>query len=145
MNICKISEIDLFKIEKWEYKNQYLKFNYATKQWFKNCCDDKSIHCYKAVLNNDLIGAFLFQSKNEFRILINPKFLNKGFGRRIIKNALDIGFDTLGLERIFLIVRKEHSIAIRLYSLFGFKITGETKQIIENEEISFFKMILQRR
>ena len=145
MKICKILEFDLLEVKKWKYINNYSKFNYATKQWFKNCCNDKNIHCYKAVQNNNLLGVFLFQLDNEFRILINPKYLHKGFGRTITQEALSIGFDILHLDKISLIVRQEHNVAINLYLSLGFKIIGKTKQIVENEEISFFKMIIDRR
>ncbi len=145
MKICKITKKKVIKKRKWKYKNEYSKFNYATKQWFKNCCDEKNIHCYIALQNNELLGAFLFQSENEFRILINPDFLHKGFGRQITKEALSIGFDILDFDEISLIVRQEHNLAINLYKSLGFKVIGKMKQIIENEKISFFKMIIKRR
>ena len=132
-------------MSQWRYKNEYSKFNYAVKQWFKNCCNVKNIHCYKAIQNNKLLGAFLFQSENEFRVLINPDYLHKGFGRQIAKEALNIGFDVLDLDEISLIVRVEHPIAINLYNSLGFKVIGKTKQIIENKEISFFKMTIKRK
>ena len=145
MKICKITQNDLNEIEKWKYKNEYSKFNYATKQWFQNCCNDKNIHCFKAVQYNKILGAFLFQAENEFRILINPDYLHKGFGKQLTNKALGIGFDILDFNEISLIVRQEHNLAINLYKSLGFKTVGETKQIIENKEISFFKMTIQRR
>ncbi len=145
MKIRKITKNDLSEINQWRYKNEYSKFNYALEQWFKNCCDAKNIHCYKAIQYNKLLGAFLFQSENEFRILINPDYLHKGFGRQIAKEALSIGFDVLDFDEISLIVRQNHQIAINLYKSLGFKVIGKTKQTIENEEITFFKMIIKRR
>ena len=144
MEISKISEIDLLEIEKWKYKEEYSKFNYATKQWFESCCKHNQ-YCYKVIQNNKLLGVFLFQLKNEFRILINPEFIHKGFGKKITKEALNIGFNILDFNTIYLIVRKEHDIAINLYLSLGFNIIGETKQIVEDKEILFLKMEIERK
>jgi RimJ/RimL family protein N-acetyltransferase len=72
--------------------------------------------------------------------LINPKYLNQGFGKKIVFKALQMAYNDLKLNEISLIVRKNHQVAINLYSKFGFVITGEEQQTIDNSNIDFFKM-----
>ena len=92
-----------------------------------------------------IIGLFFFitSKSNEFRILINPDFLNKGYGKALTKKALEIGFEKLKLKKISLIVRKNHLIAISLYEKMGFMTTGETVETIEGQEMEFLTMIKQ--
>lgn len=72
---------------------------------------------------------------------INPDFLNQGYGTKITKEAIKLGFNELKFDEISLIVRKEHKVALDMYTKLGYKIIGEMTEIIENEPIQFFKMI----
>jgi RimJ/RimL family protein N-acetyltransferase len=132
-------------IKNWNYINEYLKFNYALKEngWIDTYCFKDSSLCYKVMEDMHLIGVFLFipTKSNEFRLLINPNFLNKGYGTKITKEAIKLGFNELKFNEISLIVRKEHKVALDMYTKLGYKIIGETIKILENEPIQFFKML----
>lgn len=145
MKILRLSKKDKKTIENWNYKNEYLKFNYALKEngWINIYCSKDSSLCYKVMENTHIVGVFLFilTKSNEFRLLINPDFLNKGYGTKITKEAIKLGFYELKFDEISLIVRKKHKIALDMYTKLGYKIIGETVEIIENESIQFFKMI----
>lgn len=145
MEILKLSKKDKKIIKNWNYINEYLKFNYALKGngWIDTYCCKNTSMCYKVVEDMYIVGVFLFIpiKSNEFRILINPNFLNKGYGTKITKEAIKLGFNELKLNEMSLIVRKEHKVALDMYKKLGFKIIGETIEILENESIQFFKMI----
>ena len=142
MKILKLEYDDKVYIQTWKYADKYSKFNYALKQdgWLKYC--NSNSLCFKAIKENDIVGVFFFiiDNNNEFRILINPKYLNQGFGKKIVFKALQMAYNDLKLNEISLIVRKNHQVAINLYSKFGFVITGEEQQTIDNSNIDFFKM-----
>ncbi len=145
MQIEKLNNSDKELVQKWRYKNEFEQFNYAFKKdgWI----DLYHLQCYSCKKKEEIIGLFFFikQKNNEFRILINPNHLNKGFAKEILGKAIDMGFNELKLNEIFLLVRKNHHIAINLYERFGFKIFGETKEMINSIEVEFFKMIKENK
>jgi ribosomal protein S18 acetylase RimI-like enzyme len=91
-----------------------------------------------------IVGVFLFipEKHNEFRVLVNPKMLNRGYGKKITQKAIEIGMKELQYKGISLIVRKEHAVAISLYRKMGFQIVGETIEKIEGEAVDFYRMYL---
>lgn len=145
MEIRKLSIEDKKEIKNWKYDEQYSEFNYALKDngWIDTYCCGEDTLCFSCKESNSLIGYFIFIEKNnnEFRILINPKYLGKGFGKKIVEEALEMGFKELEFNEINLIVRKHHNVAIKLYETYGFKIIGETTEIIDGSKIDFYKMI----
>jgi RimJ/RimL family protein N-acetyltransferase len=62
------------------------------------------------------------------RVLIDPPYRGQGFGRAIVRRALHIGFDELGLKRIDLGVYDFNAVAIRCYDLEGFVKEGHLRQ-----------------
>ncbi len=46
-----------------------------------------------------------------------------------------------GLKKVSLIVKKNHPVAISLYKKMEFVISGEVKEIVNGEELEFYKMI----
>ncbi len=145
MIIDNVQEKDKETISKWIYKDNYTVFNYAvqTNGWVdKHCCNDEDF-CYVARVENSIVGVFMFitQKSNEFRVLINPDMLSKGYGKTLIKKALNIGYKELKFKEISLIVRKNHEVAIRLYEKLGFKKMGETQEMVGTELTDFYKML----
>ena len=132
-------------ISLWRYAQDHAGFNYALEKdgWLDCYCLQEDSQCFVAKENENIIGVFLFISSkdNEFRILINPSFLSKGYGKILTKEAFRIAFEELGLEEVSLIVRKNHPVAISLYEKMDFKMSGELKEIINGEELEFYKMI----
>ena len=133
-------------ISKWVYTEEYSKFNYAVTDegWVDKFCLKANSFCFKVTINNEIIGICLFiiERNNEFRILINPKFLQKGFGRQITNYAINFAFKELDFKLISLIVRKSHTIAIDMYKKLDFKIVGETEEVFNGQTIEFYKMHL---
>ncbi len=62
------------------------------------------------------------------RVLIDPAFRGRGFGRAMVRPALHIGFDELGLQRIDPGVYDFNTAAIRCYELGGFVKEGHLRQ-----------------
>lgn len=148
MRIEKITAPDREIIALWRYENAYAVFNYALEKdgWLDLYCKDRCEHCFVAKEKEQIIGMFLFitQNENEFRLLINPKFLSKGYGKTVTTKALEMGFDTLSFKKISLMVRKNHPVAIKLYQKLGFNIVGEKTQLLNNEPIDFHIMSVQK-
>jgi len=149
MIIKKINESDKKLIALWQYEEEHSGFNYALREngWTDCYCAHDDTNCYVAKVDEEIIGIFLFiaHKSNEFRILINPAFLSKGYRKIITNKALDIGFNELKFEYISLIVRQNHTIAINLYEKMGFVRDGETKEIVDNQEIDFYIMRKESR
>jgi RimJ/RimL family protein N-acetyltransferase len=62
------------------------------------------------------------------RVLIDPPSRGRGFGRAMVRQALHIGFDELGLQRIDLGVYDFNTAAIHCYELEGFVKEGHLRQ-----------------
>lgn len=145
MEIEKLSKENKELIKNWRYEEQYKEFNYALKEngWIDSYCCEEDTLCFVCKEYEEIIGFFIFieKNENEFRILINPNYLSQGFGKKILEEALTIGFKELEFEQIILIVRKYHNVAIKLYEAYGFKTIGETTEIIEGSQLDFYKMV----
>jgi len=145
INIQPLHKHDKKVISQWQYEGEHAGFNYAMGEngWINSYCIKENSLCFVAKETDAIIGMFLFIAENsyEFRILINPDFLNKGFGKSVTKKALELGFNTLKFKEISLIVRKQHTIAISLYQKMGFTITGETEEKVNNQPMEFYKMV----
>ncbi len=79
-------------------------------------------------------------SQAEFRIAVHPHRTGVGLGREITINTLKKGFQECGMNRIYLIVRKNNYPAIKVYERPGFKRTGESVHAIEGHAVHFFDM-----
>jgi diamine N-acetyltransferase len=80
----------------------------------------------------------------EFRIALHPDRTGKGLGRKVTLATLKKGFGQLGLEKIYLIVRKNNSRAFKLYQSAGFAETGESVHTIQGKGIAFIDMSMTR-
>ena len=148
MTIQYLTSEDRDAIVRWKYSGEYATFNYALDKdgWIDKYCCAKNHYCYSVKDKELLIGLFMFIEKNdnEFRVLVNPSYLNKGYGKLITKNALDFAFKELLLSSVSLIVRKNHPIAINLYKKLGFIKVGETVELLNGKEIAFYKMLKRK-
>jgi diamine N-acetyltransferase len=79
----------------------------------------------------------------EFRIALNPDYLGQGFGKKLTR-MLEKGFQELGLQRIYLVVRKSNPLARRLYENCGFMKTGERRKEIQGIGVDLFEMALEK-
>lgn len=93
--------------------------------------EDKNAISY-AILdeNQEFVGIvelFNISWKNrraELSIALKPSMRGKGYGNKAIKKILSIGFDELGLNRIWLRVLENNNKAISLYKKVGFSQEG---------------------
>lgn len=145
MIINHLSKEHKTEIQTWEYSGEYAAFNYALQKdgWLDKYCCAENHFCYSVEDNETIIGLFLFIKKhnNEFRVLINPEYLSKGYGKLITNTALKMAFDELKFTGVSLIVRQRHSVAIKLYEKLGFVSVGETTQVVNGEEVDFYEML----
>lgn len=132
-------------ISLWKYQGQYLSFNYALEEggWLDLYCQGDCQNCFVVEAGSEILGIFLFipDKENEFRLLINPDYLNRGYGKTLTSKALELAFQQLSFSQVSLIVRKNHPIAINIYKNLGFSIVAETSEIINDKNTEFFKMI----
>jgi RimJ/RimL family protein N-acetyltransferase len=73
---------------------------------------------------NDIDG----HSARLCRVLVDQAYRGHGYGRAIVRQALRIGFDELGLQRVDLGVYAFNVVAIRCYELEGFVKEGHLRQ-----------------
>lgn len=66
------------------------------------------------------------------RLMIDKKYQNKGYGRKVVNRLLDFIEDNYGHIKFYARVNPENDIAKNLYEDLGFKDTGE---ILWDEEI----------
>ncbi len=146
MEISKLSSDEKRSIGRWRYSGAYAAFNYAMENggWIDCYCTSKDAPCYSCKKDGVIVGVFLFipEKNNEFRVLVNPEMLNRGYGKKITRKAIEIGFQELQYRGISLIVRKEHEVAISLYRQMGFRVVGETIEKIEGKAVDFHRMYL---
>jgi RimJ/RimL family protein N-acetyltransferase len=85
------------------------------------------------------------ETEAEFRIALRADKTGKGLGGAITTMTLTRGFTDIGLSRIHLIVRKNNSAAIRLYSRLGFSEQGECVKNINGKQTDFLMMELLKK
>ncbi len=145
MIINKLTKNDKQNILMWKYTTEYATFSYATGKggWIDKYCCGEDAYCFGVRDQDELVGVFLFIAKhnNEFRVLINPSCLRRGYGKQITHEALTMGFEELKFELISLIVRQNHPVAIKLYEELGFVKDGETVQVLNGAQVDFYTML----
>lgn len=70
----------------------------------------------------------------------DEKYRGKGYSKTALDKTLEFGFNKLGLNRIWLKVRKDNSRAIRLYESAGFSLEGTLREALfkNNSFVSVF-------
>ena len=94
----------------------------ATRRIYTAC--DSAGKAIGHVELNDIDG----YSARLCRVLVDPGLRRRGYGRALVRRALRIGFDELGLKRIDLGVFDFNTAAIRCYELEGFVREGHLRQ-----------------
>lgn len=140
---------DIGEIESWPiYEDGFEQMNYALRQggWLDEFRNRANTWAYVAESNKQAVGFSLLsvtaEGEAEFRIAIHPHRTGTGFGREVTLAILKIGFCELGMDRIYLIVRKNNHPAIKLYESLGFKKVGESIHTIQGQLVEFFDMDL---
>jgi len=154
MKLREINEQDITNIKIWPaYPEEFKDLDYALRDsgWIDEYMGKDSTRIYIAEESGVAIG-FTILSKDsakscqaEFRIALNPDYLGQGFGKMLTLMALEKGFQELGLQRIYLIVRKSNPRARRLYENCGFVETGECSKEIQGIMVDLFEMALEKQ
>ena len=154
MLLREINEQDIAIIKIWPvYPEEFKDLDYALRDsgWIDEYLGKDSTWIYIAEDSGVAIG-FTILSKDsapsrqaEFRIALNPDYLGQGFGKKLTRMALEKGFQELGLQRIYLIVRKSNPRARRLYENCGFTKTGECRKVIQGIMVDLFEMALEKQ
>jgi RimJ/RimL family protein N-acetyltransferase len=153
MNLRKINKQDIAIIKSWPaYPEEFKDLDYALRDsgWIDEYLGKESTRIYIAEESGVAVG-FTILSKDsatsrqaEFRIALNPDYLGQGFGNKLTRMALEKGFQELGLQRIYLVVRKSNPRARRLYENCGFMRTGECRKEIQGIIVDLFEMAIEK-
>lgn len=75
--------------------------------------------------------------KAKLGIVFDPNFTSMGYGYAAMEILLDYYFNTLKFRELLLEVNLFNDRALRLYKSLGFKETGLTSEVFENQDIEF--------
>lgn len=93
-------------------------------------CFTDNCRCIGIYLNNELIGfciiCIIFDEAEIYTIGILKKYQGLGFGHKLLLKSLQLSKD-LGAKNCYLEVRVSNEVALYLYDLYGFQITGTRK------------------
>lgn len=150
--IKKLELEDAYEIVKWGRHNNELLIDYELAKFSK---EDLKIwyrskksgirNKYYAVYNkdNNMIGYVgikdinLFMKSSVLGLVLDPNFVSKGFGYRIMKLFLRYYFEDLNMKSMELDVNEFNERAIKLYKKLGFKYITEYLGMFENQHMDF--------
>jgi RimJ/RimL family protein N-acetyltransferase len=137
-------------ISRWPpYKAPYEELDYALRApggWLYTFGAKPECVKYGAYVEGALVGFCLLlpdptsKKEAEFYVAIHPDEVNKGYGKAVTMETLRRGFEDLRLRRIFLKVRKNHTVGIRLYEGIGFTKFDECTEEVNGKQTEFYKM-----
>lgn len=141
MIIRQICEDDLPTRVSWmNHPNVYLSMHFdipvvleKTVSWFRQNQDNKNRvdlvfeERGKLVAMGGLTGIDYSIGKAELYIFVDPFFQSKGTGTEATRILCKYGFDTLGLNKIFLVTNESNIPAQKVYGKIGFKLEGRLR------------------
>lgn len=142
MKIRKLRKEDLkYRVEWMNHPGVYTSMHFSlpitiegTMSWFNKNIGSKQREDVVFLLNEKPIGMGGFTSidnvisKAELYIFINPFLQGKGLGSKALLLLCDYGFRTICLNRIYLEVNEDNSIARKLYEKNGFELEGVLRE-----------------
>ncbi|MDU3687499.1 MAG: GNAT family protein [Anaerococcus hydrogenalis] len=146
----KIDLDDAYDLRKWDmHEDERLKgYNYGNfsqidcEVWFMNVNIYRKRYFAVKKIEDDSFIAFIglknynpILRKSELGIVFDPKYTSKGYGYKAMKILLDYYFNDLKFYELYLDVNDFNKRAFNLYDKLGFKKTGKTVEIFENQEI----------
>lgn len=91
-----------------------------------------------AIYEDEIIGYCRLENtddkKAEFGVVVDKDFWNNGIASYLMEDALNWALDA-PLEKVFLEVYKNNSIAIHIYQKYGFTIESETEKTLIMEKM----------
>ena len=148
--IRELREEDRFQLKKWKDFEDPLFFGYN----YSDMTDRELYYWYSikqfpfrskyfVVLDDDnFMFAFLgmkeinrFTSSSKLGIVMEPRYVSKGYGFLIMKSFLDYYFKQMSMKRMVLEVNEWNLRAVKLYEKLGFVFYGSYMQKFENQFI----------
>ena len=77
----------------------------------------------------ELVGIDWKHRHAEFTIMIAPEHQGNGYAHPATKRAIEYGFSTLNLHKLFLYVDKVNEKAIHVYEKMGFEVEGVAREM----------------
>ena len=145
---------DVYKMRHWEKHKSPLFEDYnfpemtdeEAKGWYNFKAKKRSKKCF-GIKNrkNILIGYLTIRNikkltkKSTLGIVIDPKYINQGYGTESLEVFLEYYFQNLNMKKLILQVAKFNERAIRCYDKCGFIIKDELYHVMENQKIDLNK------
>ncbi|RKD32088.1 GNAT family N-acetyltransferase [Thermohalobacter berrensis] len=115
------------------------------KQWFHIKTGERKKKCYGVLNENGRVIGYLTISNIKrikrnavLGIVLDPNYLNNGYGTETLKAFLDYYFNELKMKKMYLNVARFNKRAIRCYEKCGFEIAKEFSEKLENQNIPIF-------
>jgi diamine N-acetyltransferase len=154
MILREMAEQDVAVIQSWPaYPEEFKDLDYALREagWISEYLGKKGTTIYVAEERGVLIGFTILSrddadgksSSAEFRIALHPDMLGQGAGEKLARMTIRKGFEELGLDRIYLIVRRSNPRARKVYQNCGFKDTVECRKEVNGIVVDFQEMELE--
>lgn len=143
---------DAYDLRYWKlYKDERLKgYNYGNfteldcEIWFMNISHYKKRYFAVKKKKDDRLIAFIglknynpILKKSVLGIVFDPAYSSKGYGFKAMNMLLDYYFNSLKFSELDLEVNDFNKRAINLYKKLGFKKTGMTTELFENQDVYF--------
>ncbi|HLQ72361.1 MAG TPA: GNAT family N-acetyltransferase [Bacillota bacterium] len=116
------------------FEEAYLSLQALEKSFDDNIDNEKSrqfivMHDNEKIGLVELVGIDWKHRNAEFTIMIAPEHQGNGYARPATKLAIDYGFSTLNLHKLYLYVDKINEKAIHVYEKMGFEAEGVAKEM----------------
>jgi diamine N-acetyltransferase len=155
MILREMTKQDVAVIQSWPvYPEEFKDLDYALREagWISEYLGKKGTNIYVAEQRGVLIGFTILSSDDadgkssraEFRIALHPDILGHGIGEKLVRMTIGKGFEELGFQSIYLIVRRSNPRARKLYQHCGFKDTGEQRKDVNGIMVDLHEMELER-
>lgn len=113
-----------------------------TIAWYNNICQNSSRSDFVFEVDNEVVAMGGLTSidtslkKAELYIFVCPYIQSKGTGTQATYLLCKYGFETLGLDKIYLVTNESNIPAQRVYEKVGFKLEGRLrKEVIVNKVV----------
>lgn len=109
--------------------------------------DGQDMHPLTAVADDEITGHILLRHPSEDKrvvrfgfVIVDDSKRGKGYGRQMLRLAIDYARQQLGAERITLGVFCDNIAAVECYKSAGFRVVGTDSYVIDGEEWNGLEM-----
>jgi RimJ/RimL family protein N-acetyltransferase len=140
------------QIRAWPpYPPIYQTLDYALRRggWLDTLAYQRRSVVLGAHLRGELVGFSLLVPKAErvaeFFVALRGDLIGQGLGTTVCVETLGLGFRRNAFRKIFLVVRENHAIGIRLYTKIGFRRVGRAVERTNHFPTRFYVMDMTKR